>query len=113
MATNESGDGKQGLILNFTECPNCRSTERLAGKVLQKEIEVGKMNRNSNAYLYKHESVIAKDMNWLSAPMIISFYDMCTECGTVYCIHAEVRLAIQGTKMPNQGMPGSQPFSMS
>lgn len=112
MANGPTKDEK-GLILNFTQCPNCASKKRLAYETLRKEIDAGKMPKNSNSYIFKHESVIAKDMNWFSAPVILSFFDMCTECGTVYCIHAEVKLAIQGAKMPNQGMPGSPPFSMS
>ena len=82
--------------LDFKECPNCGLTRRIAYEVAKKLIEEGKLPKGTNAYLYEHKSILAKNMNWLSATMILSFYDGCMDCGTVYCIHAEVRIVVQG-----------------
>jgi len=89
--------------LNFTTCPICGSERLQANEVLQKEIEKGRMPKNSKAFLFTHQSIIAAGQNWLSAPMVMSFYDVCMDCGTVVCIHAEVRTAVAGGKMPQAG----------
>jgi len=88
-------------ILNFTKCPNCGSERRIAYEVLLEQIEKGKMKKESNAFLFTHQSIIAGPVGtWLSAPVVISFYDVCADCGTVYCIHVEVKTAVQGGKTP-------------
>lgn len=95
-------------ILDFAQCPNCESTKHVANEVLQEQIEKGRMPKDSKAFLFQHQSIIAKSMQWLSAPIILSFYDVCADCGTVYCIHAEVQTAIQGGKnMPGGGFSTS------
>ena len=105
MTTDE--DKKKAGIFDFPICPYCGNTERLAGSVLTKQIEKGTMPKNSVAYMYKHQSIIAKDMSWLSAPMISTFYDVCSKCGAVWCIHAEVMTAMQGAKnLPKYGSGG-------
>jgi len=98
--TEENQEQKnQPLVLDFTTCPNCGSERRIAGEVLKKQIEKKLMPENSNAFLYTHQSIIAGRVGtWLSAPVVISFYDMCMDCGTVWCIHAEVQTVVQGAK---------------
>jgi len=87
---------KKTRNFDFPICPYCGSTERLAGTTLAKQIEKGVMPKESTAYLFTHQSIIAKDMKWLSAPVIISFYDVCEKCGATWCIHAEIHTAVQG-----------------
>ena len=94
-------------VKDFTQCPNCQSTKRVAGEVLLRQIEAGKMPKTSIAYLFTHQSVIAAG-TWLSAPMIISYYDVCEDCGTVYCIHVEERVAVAGAKPPAAGQFGGK-----
>jgi len=97
-------ENTQNKTLDFPNCPKCGSGRRLAGETLKVEVEKGKMPKQSNAFLFQHQSIIAKDMHWLSAPVIVSFFDACVECGTVYCIHAETKLAVQGGKnLPKSG----------
>ena len=90
--------------LDFKKCPNpeCGSVRRIAHEVAKKLIEEGKLPKGTNAYLYNHQSILAKNMNWLSATMILSYYDACMDCGTVYCIHSEVRIVVQGME-PSAG----------
>jgi len=92
----------EGTKLSFIQCPTCGGTRRLAGEVLKLEQEKGKIPKESNVFLFAHqsviESVIARSLNWLSAPIIFSYFDVCVECGTVYCIHAEIQKAVQGGK---------------
>ena len=69
----------------------------------------GKMPPNSKAFIYQHQSMIAKPAGWLSAPIILTFFDVCSDCGTVYCVHAEERVVVPGSKLP----PSGQGFSNS
>ena len=84
--------------LKFKECPTCGSTRRVANEVLEKEKEKGKFKPEITSFLFPHQSVIATSPHFLSAPMIVTFYDACADCGTVYCIHAEVRTVTPGVK---------------
>lgn len=87
--------------LDFKECPVCGSTRRIAGEVLEMQKEKGNIGLESNAYLFPHQSVIADaKRTFLSAPMILTFYDACADCGTVYCIHADVKVVVPGGKLP-------------
>ena len=100
----EEEKGKQKGI-NFTVCPNpdCKSTRLQANEVLQKQIEKGAMPKNSKAFLYMYKSIIAQEKSWLSAPMVVSYYDACMDCGTVLCIHSEVITIVAGGKLPETG----------
>ena len=89
-------------ILHFDECPVCESDRRLANEILAQEVEAGKVPISTKAFLYTHQSVIAAG-TWLTAPMIITFYDMCMDCGTVYVVHSEVHKVMQGGKPPKSG----------
>ena len=89
--------------LNFTKCPNCGSERLQANEVLKTQIEKGAMPKTSKAFLFQQQSIIAKASGWLSAPMVLSFYDVCMDCGTVVCIHSEVRTAIQGGGIAKSG----------
>ncbi len=86
--------------LNFTQCPNCGSERRVAGEVLETEKEKGKAKAEIISFLFQHQSVIAASPHFLSAPMVTTFYDACTDCGTVYCIRAQVQTVIPGGKIP-------------
>ena len=86
-------------LLDINQCPNCGSENRLANEVLQNQIKKGKMDKTTIAFLFTHQSIIARPTGWLSAPCIISYYDVCSECGTVYCFHAQTITAVQGGKI--------------
>jgi len=78
----------------------------MAKEVLESEHAKGKAKLALNAFLFQHQSLIANpDMKFLSAPVIMSFFDACTDCGTMYCIHAEVQTAVPGMKNKGQAPP--------
>ena len=103
------GLNNQPKIHSFTKCPSCGGTRTLANTILQEQIKAGKMPKDSKAFIYQHQSLIAKATGWLSAPIILTFFDVCSDCGTAYCVHAEERMAVVGNKMP----PAGQGFSNS
>jgi len=98
--------------LDFTNCPNCNSDRRLSNIILEQEKEKGKMPKESQAFLFTHTSIIAHpNGRWLTAPALITFYDACVDCGTMYCVHAEL-----GTATPGAGPQAPKaniPFSTS
>lgn len=85
--------------LDVTKCPNCGSERTLAKEVLKEEKAKKKVNPASNAFLFQHSSLITDNTKpVLSVPIILSFFDVCAEkeCGTVYCVHAELKMAVPG-----------------
>jgi len=99
-----------GTTKKFTQCPVCESTRRVANEVLEREKELGKQPEKVGTYLFNYQSIVAANMNWLSAPAIFSAFDVCADCGTVYCVQFEIKTVVQG----GQNMPkaGGQ-FSLS
>ena len=104
--------GSKYPSLDIKQCPNCGSTRRLADEVLQQQIKEKKMPKESAAFIMPYKSVVAMGDRWLSAPCIFSFYDVCVECGTLYCTHAEVQTVVQGGK-PNPKYQAGKGFSPS
>lgn len=99
---NVEEKGKPGG-LNFSVCPNCKGKRFQANEVLKTQIEKGAMPKEGKAFLFVHKSLIAQGKNWLSAPIVVSFYDVCMDCGTVLCIHCEVATVVAGGKLPETG----------
>jgi len=93
--------------LTFDQCPNCSSTRRIANEVIQEQKDAGKAGENTQAWLFSHQSMIA-DMSrtHLQVPVVMTYYDVCMDCGTTYCIRVEKAMGVPGMKgMPKQG-PG-------
>ena len=94
----------------FTKCPVCGCEETLSGIVSKEQIEAGKLDPNTRTFIFQTNSVIASGHGrWLSAPAIVSHFDVCADCGTMYCIHTQVVTVMQGQKQPQ----GKNPFSTS
>ena len=95
--------------LKFEECPNCGSTRRVANEVLEKEKLKNNVGLGVNAFLFQHQSMIADARKpFLSAPIILTFYDACVDCGTVYCVHMDVKVG-----MPSMGKQSPMQFGKS
>ena len=82
--------------LDFPKCPVCGSERRVALEALKSEHEQGRCKGANNAFLFQHQSLIAPNMQFLSALMVISFFDACVDCGTTFCVHVETKTAVQG-----------------
>jgi len=95
--------------ITFDKCPNCESERKLANEVLNQEKEKGKIGLEVSAFIFQNQSLIV-DMRktWFTAPMIITTYDVCLDCGTVYCIKVDVQ-----TTTPQYRKPPEQGFSRS
>ncbi len=77
----------------FKECPSCGSTNRVANEVIQKQKDEDKVRKDVRAWLFSHQSMIADITKpHIQVPVVISLYDVCMDCGTVYCIEVGVRM---------------------
>ena len=93
-------------------CQACGGTDTIANDITQAEKDAGKCGGNVIAFLYQHQSLIRDTAKAaLSAPMVTSYYDACSQCGTVRVVHVHVQKAMIGGPMPKQ-KPG-QGFSTS
>jgi len=102
--------------LEFNECPNCGSTRRVAGIIAEQEREKGKIGKDAQMALHQFTSIIADPrMVTLQAPAIIAYVDICADCGTLYCIHAQLGTAAPGSSqgkgsgMKGFGLPQNKP----
>lgn len=87
--------------IEFKKCPNCGSTQRVAKILLDQEKERGKAGTLADAGAFMQQALLADPTRpFLSAPVLISLFDICAECGTAYCIRAEVRQATPQMKPP-------------
>jgi len=73
--------------ITFDSCPACGSTRRIAGEEIQSQIDKGRANTNTQAWLFNHQSMIA-DMSrtHLQVPIILFFYDMCVWIVELYIV---------------------------
>ena len=85
----------------FKFCQACGGTETIANDIIQAEKDAGKCGENVIAFLYQHQSLI-RDIakTSLSAPLVTTFYDGCSQCGTVRIVHVNVQQAMIGGSMP-------------
>lgn len=92
--------------LSFNKCPSCGGKRRVSDEVLKGEIAKGKAGEDIHSFLFQYQSAINDPRRTvLSVPVIISFFDVCVDCGTVYCINAQVASGVLGEKpkMPEIG----------
>lgn len=93
--------------LNFDKCPVCGSERRVANEVMRGEKEKNKISPGAKAFLFNHKTVIADQrVVQLSVPAVLSFYDVCVDCGTLFCVHVDVKVAMPGPDQEPQRPPG-------
>ncbi len=78
---------------SFDKCPNCGSEHQMGAGVLEELMAQGKAKEGTRAYVFQHSSLIMdpRCVN-ITAPLLTTFYDICSDCGTVYCVHAKVEV---------------------
>lgn len=92
--------------LNFDHCPNCGSTKRLAETVAKQEKEKGKISEDTHVVMVSYQTLVADPRKMiLTVPIISTFVDICADCGTLYCVHAELGMASPSMPYPKSGVP--------
>lgn len=76
--------------LSWTKCPACGSEARVGEIMLKNEQEKGRVGLDAKPHLFHEQTLFADPRKpILSIPVVYSFYDVCADCGMVYCIHME------------------------
>lgn len=90
--------------VSFNSCPNCGSTRRLVGDLLAKEAEKGRVPPGTKGCVLQQQTLIGDPATAMfGIPVVRTFFDVCADCGTVYCIEAHLGKAVQSAT-PN--IPG-------
>jgi len=96
-------------------CPNCGNPERLIEKIANEEKAAGKMPKNVPVGVQFGNLAICDPSAPASrVPLLSTRFDICTQCGTFYCIYVDKQIAQTQIQLPNQPgphNPGRNPFS--
>ncbi len=93
--------------LTFTQCPNCGGERRIANEVIQEQKDKGLADEHTQVWLFSHQSMLADTGRpHIQIPIVLSLYDACMDCGTVYCIRAEKAMGTHQTNPKTQSGPG-------
>lgn len=86
--------------INHT-CPHCGKTEGVAAKVREREVASGKMGLDTfSSVLVNELYILDPRLASVTVPKITAFFDICSNCFTVYCVHYRV------TEEPTPAVPG-------
>jgi hypothetical protein len=77
----------------FPKCPNCGSEVRVIESEAKEEMAKGNIKVVTRATCMVTETAVFDPTSLIVAPrevpMIRAFYDICADCGTLYCIGLE------------------------
>ena len=99
---------------NFSSCPNCGSTRRIAETVTKEEISKGKIKEGSRTAMFVMKSVVhdPDKATKLLAPqkviVLLAVADICADCGTMYAINVEKGEGVLDIERPQQPPFGGQ-----
>mgnify|MGYP001614672085 CR=1 FL=1 len=87
--------------IDFSSCPNCGSTEKLADLLMKEQIKQGKVRPEVKGALIIYQLPITDPTKQsFSFPVLTAVVDVCVKCGTLYCIHAEYQTTYKGISTP-------------
>ena len=84
----------------FSKCPVCGSVDRFGELVTQEEIEKGNLPEDSRTAIMLSRTMVfnPKDNRILllrkEVPVLIGIFDVCCNCGCLYCISMEKGLGV-------------------
>jgi len=108
--------------LKFTKCPNCGSESRAIESVVKEEIENGTIKPDSKFALLMTQTPIfdatqVKVLAPRKIPLMLGYFDVCTACGTFYCVEMHKNTGLVEPKLDGPGIrgggPDGLPFSKS
>ena len=92
----------------FTECPCCGAETAFAKVETDNEIEAGKMKKGSRTpFLALRAPIFDPNPTGVliasrQIQMLTGFFDVCTECGTLYCVEMKKEVGIAQTQVQQQ-----------
>jgi len=94
----------------FKKCPGCGSTKRIAQTVGDQEKSKGKIAKDTIIVIEQKGSLVYNPFSMiavLSAPLIISNYDVCAKCGMYYCVYSDMKMVNPQSVNIGQQPPGA------
>ena len=79
----------------FDKCPCCGSTKTIIAEETEEQIVLGKLPEGSRipALVTQSQIINMQDKKLIIArrsfPMILGFCDICSDCGTLYCVEVQ------------------------
>ncbi len=98
------------IPMAWGQCLACGSPDTVAKIVKANEVAKGKMRAEIKAAFWQLSLVVVDDQRIgqiLSAPALTALFDICADCGILYCVHVDckdVPLSVKVGKPPK--MPG-------
>ncbi len=99
----------------FSNCPVCGSIERFMELETQEEIKKGNLPQDSRIAVMVSRTILfdPKDNRILlfrkEAPVLVGIFDVCTQCGTLYCIEMQRGTAViepqVGSRLDDDTLP--------
>lgn len=99
----------------FKSCPNCGSVERFSELVAQEEIAKGNLSKDTKTAIMFYRTMIfnPNDQKVLlvrkQVPVLMGVFDVCTQCGTLYCVCMDKQVAVVEPQVRSHGGDGSMP----
>jgi hypothetical protein len=95
------------ILASFPDCPQCGSTETVAGEALKPLIDKGKFPPDVFAQLKQEIVPLEQPMfAGVTVPCLVTRYDVCFKCGTPRCTRAEIVNAPIQAQVPPPGNNG-------
>jgi len=96
--------------VRFDKCPNCGSNQRIVEEKVSSEIAKGNLPPGtripalvSQAPIYNPQ-MVTKLIASRPVNILVGFYDVCADCGTLYCIEMLEQSALMSVKPNNPPM---------
>jgi len=75
--------------IEFDKCPNCGSEKKVAQSIIDSLIEDGMAGEGLKGFAIMNTTVQGDQKRPQLVPTVLEcLLDVCTECGTVYCVRA-------------------------
>lgn len=91
---------------SFSECPNCGSTERVVESEIEDAVRKGLAKEDAWQAVLQTEAIIADPEcipqiigAKVEAVKLLGYYDVCCDCGTLYCVRMERKPIAVGTQI--------------
>jgi hypothetical protein len=95
------------ILASFPDCPQCGSTETVAGEALKPLIAKNKFPPDVFAQLEQKVVPLEQPLfAGVTVPCLVTRYDVCFKCGTPRCTRAEIVNAPIQAQVPPPGNNG-------
>ena len=101
----------------FDKCPNCGGTRRIIEIETNREIEKGELKPGSKvpvlvttSRIYDPTQIQKLFILSKEIPVLFGYYDVCADCGTLYCVAMQKGKGVIGAQQPPPSTEQMPPF---